>query len=60
MPKHIDEQDLKAIEQQIAVCHKGIGISELETALAASGIAMNRRALLRRMTILIESKRKYS
>lgn len=57
MPKHIEEQDLKAIEQQIAVYHKGIGISKLETALAASGIAMNRRALLRRMTILIESKR---
>jgi hypothetical protein len=57
VPKHIEEQDLTAIEQQIAVWHKGIGISELETALAAAGIAMNRRALLRRMTILIESKR---
>jgi len=57
VPKHIEEQDVKAIERRIAAYHNGIGISELETALAAAGIAMNRRTLLRRMTILIESKR---
>jgi hypothetical protein len=57
VPKHIEEQDLKAIERQIAVYHKGIGITELEAALAAAGIVMNRRSLLRRMSILIENKR---
>jgi len=57
VPKHILEQDLKAIEQQIAVSHKGIGISELEAALATAGITMNRRSLLRRISILIESNR---
>lgn len=57
MPKQIDEQDLDAIEQQIAVYSKGIGIAELETALSAVGIVMNRRSLLRRISILIESNR---
>lgn len=57
MPKQIDEQDLETIEQQISVCSKGIGITELETALSAAGIVMNRRSLLRRMSILIESNR---
>lgn len=57
MPKQINEQDLEAIEQQIAVCSKGIGITELETALAVAGIVMNRRSLLRRISILIESNR---
>lgn len=57
MPKHIEEQDLKTIERQIAVYHKGIGITELEATLAAAGIVMNRRSLLRRMSILIENKR---
>ena len=57
MPKHIDEQELDAIEQQIAVYSKGTGIAELETALSAAGIVMNRRSLLRRMSILIESHR---
>jgi hypothetical protein len=55
VPKHIHDQDLNSIEQQIAVCHKGIGISELEIYLAAAGIVMNRRSLLRRISILIES-----
>ena len=57
MPKQIDEQDLETIEQQLAVCSKGIGITELETALSAAGIVMNRRSLLRRISILIESNR---
>lgn len=57
MPKQIDEQDLEAIEQQIAAYSKGIGISELEAALSAAGIVMNRRSLLRRISTLIESKR---
>jgi len=57
VPKQIDAQDLETIEQQIAACSKGIGITELETALSAAGIVMNRRSLLRRMSILIESNR---
>lgn len=57
MPKQIDEQDLETIEQLITACSKGIGITELETALSAAGIIMNRRSLLRRMSILIESNR---
>ena len=57
MPKQIDEQDLETIEQLIAACSKGIGITELDTALSAAGIVMNRRSLLRRMSILIESNR---
>lgn len=57
MPKQIDEQDLEAIAQQIAVHSKGIGITELEAALSGIGIVMNRRSLLRRISILIESNR---
>ncbi|AJE02131.1 Fic family protein [Geobacter pickeringii] len=57
MPKQIDEQDLDAIEQQIAVYSKGIGITELEIALAAVGVVMNRRSLLRRIGVLIENNR---
>ncbi len=57
MPKQIDEQDLDAITQQIAVHSKGIGITELEAALSEIGIVMNRRSLLRRLSILIESNR---
>ncbi|MSN24921.1 MAG: Fic family protein [Geobacter sp.] len=57
MPKQIDKQNLEAIEQQIAICSKGIGITELEAALSAAGIVMNRRSLLRRISILIESNR---
>jgi len=57
VPKHIEEQDLKAIEQQIAVYSKGIGITELEAALSAVGIVMNRRSLLRRISTLIENNR---
>lgn len=57
MPKQIDEQDLEAIEQQIAAYSKGIGITELEAALSAAGIVMNRRSLLRRISTLIVSNR---
>ncbi len=57
MPKLIAEQDLKQIEDRIAVYPKGIGISELEAALAAAGIVMIRRSLLRRLSILIENNR---
>jgi hypothetical protein len=57
VPKQIDELDLETIEQRIAACSKGIGITDLETALSAAGIIMNRRSLLRRMSILIESNR---
>lgn len=57
MPKQIDEQDLDAIEQLIAVYSKGIGITELESALSAVGVVMNRRSLLRRISTLIESNR---
>lgn len=57
MPKQIDEQDLDAIEQQIAISSKGIGITELEAALSAAGVVMNRRSLLRRISILIEKNR---
>ncbi|MBW4054583.1 MAG: Fic family protein [Proteobacteria bacterium] len=57
MPKQIDEQDLETIEQLIAACSKGIGITELEAALSAVGIVMNRRSLLRRMNTLIDNNR---
>ena len=57
MPKQIDEQDLETIEQLIAACSKGIGITELEATLSAVGIVMNRRSLLRRMNTLIENNR---
>lgn len=57
MPKQIDEQDLDAIEQQIVASSKGVGITELEAALAAVGVIMNRRSLLRRISILIDSNR---
>jgi hypothetical protein len=57
VPKQIDGQDLEAIEQQIAIYSKGIGITELEAVLSAAGIVMNRRSLLRRISILIENNR---
>lgn len=57
MPKHIAEQELKQIEARIAAYPQGIGITELEEALSAAGIILHRRSLLRRLTMLIESKR---
>lgn len=57
MPKQIDGQELDVIAQRIAICSKGIGITELEAALAAAGIVMNRRSLLRRLSMLIENNR---
>lgn len=57
MPKHIAEQELRQIEERIAAYPRGIGISDLEEALSAAGIAMNRRSLLRRLGALIESNR---
>lgn len=57
MPKVIAEQELQQIEDRIAAYPKGIGITELEAALATAGIVMIRRSLLRRLSILIESNR---
>lgn len=57
MPNHILEQELRQIEQQIASYPQGAGITDLEKALSAAGIVMNRRSLLRRLSILIESNR---
>ncbi len=57
MPRLIAEHELKQIEDRIAAYPKGLGITELETALSAAGIVMIRRSLLRRLSILIESNR---
>jgi Fic/DOC family len=57
VPKHITEQELKPIEQRIAAYPQGVGIADLEEALSAAGIIMNRRSLLRRLSMLIESNR---
>ncbi|QSV46915.1 Fic family protein [Geobacter benzoatilyticus] len=57
MPKLIAEQDLRQIEARIAAYPRGIGITDLEKALSAAGIVMNRRSLLRRLSILIQSNR---
>lgn len=57
MPKHIAEQELRQIEQRIAAYPRGIGITGLEEALSAAGIVMNRRSLLRRLSVLIENNR---
>ncbi len=45
------------VERQIAAYPQGVGISELEEALSAAGVSLNRRTLLRRLSILIENKR---
>ena len=57
MTKQIHENELVPIERQIAANPQGIGISELESALAALGIVINRRTLLRRLTVLLQQKR---
>lgn len=57
MPKHRVEQELRQIEQQIASNPQGIGITNLEKALSATGMTLNRRSLLRRLSVLIESDR---
>lgn len=43
--------------RHIAAYPLGVGISELEKALSAAGVSLNRRTLLRRLSILIENKR---
>jgi len=57
VPKLIAEQELKLIQERIAAYPKGIGITELEAALAAAEMVMIRRSLLRRLSILIENNR---
>jgi hypothetical protein len=57
MPKTVDEQELNQIERQVAAFPGGVGIAELEAALAAAGIVVNRRSLLRRLNLLIENGR---
>ena len=56
-PKLLAEQELQQIEDRIAAYPKGIGITELKAALAAAGIVMIRRSLLRRLSILIVNNR---
>jgi predicted small lipoprotein YifL len=55
--KQIPEQELPPIELQIAAHPQGVSISELETSLASVGVVINRRTLLRRLTVLIEHNR---
>ena len=57
MAKQIPEQELIPIERQIAASPKGVSISELEAGLAFMGYIINRRTLLRRLTILAEQNR---
>lgn len=57
MARQIPEQELTPIERQIATSPQGISISELEAALASVGVIINRRTLLRRLTVLIEQNR---
>ena len=40
------------VERQIAAYQQGVGISELEEALSATGVPLNRRTLLRRLSEL--------
>jgi Fic family protein/predicted small lipoprotein YifL len=55
--RQIPEQELTPIERQIAASPQGVSISELEAALASVGVFINRRTLLRRLTVLIEQNR---
>jgi predicted small lipoprotein YifL len=55
--KQILEQELPPIELQNAAHPQGVSISELEAALASVGVVINRRTLLRRLTVLIEHNR---
>jgi len=57
VPNHSAEQELRQIEQQIASYPHGVGITDLEKALSAAGMVLNRRSLLRRLSVLIESNR---
>ena len=57
MARQILEQELTPIERQIATSPQGISISELEAALTSVGIIINRRTLLRRLTVLMEQNR---
>ena len=57
MPKKVPEQDLIAIERQVAAFPNGVGMAELEASLAASGSVIHRRSLQRRLTLLIENGR---
>jgi hypothetical protein len=52
VPKHSAEQELRQIEQQIASYLQGVGITGLEKALSAAGMVLNRRSLLRRLSVL--------
>ena len=57
MPKIVPEQDLISIEREIAAFPNGVGLAALEASLAASGVAIQRRSLQRRLTLLIENGR---
>jgi len=57
MPKKVPEQDLISIERELQAFPHGLGITELEAALAASGIAIQRRSLQRRLMLLVENGR---
>lgn len=57
MPKRIDEQELADIERHIAAHPEALGIGKLLSALAADGIIINRRTLLRRLDSLIAAQR---
>lgn len=57
MPKKVPEQDLISIEREVAAFPCGVGMAELEASLAASGVVIQRRSLLRRLTLLIENGR---
>ncbi len=57
MSRHIAEHELRQIEERIAAYPRGVGITDLAEALSVRGIVMNRRALLRRLNVLIESNR---
>lgn len=57
MPKQIDEKELASIEQCIAAGGEGVSISDIEAMLAAEGILLNRRTLLRRLDLLVACRR---
>ena len=57
MAKQIPEQELIPIERKISANPQGISISGLEAALVSVGVVINRRTLLRRLTVLIEHNR---
>ncbi len=57
MPKTVAEQEINQIERQVVAFPDGVGIAKLEAALAAEGLVINRRSLLRRLNLLIESGR---